>query len=279
MPCSRAVHCGVDSLNVVGQVGRLMEGRRSPCLAELLNERDLILLNDKMLGSRGRDTVRVTKVKGHADAEMVRVGQVREIDRIGNAAADDAADFGRRRVDPAVLDARRSLSGVCRRWYPCYSGLASFFIAVVVDHDGGEGAALDSLIWSAGALPKRRRLVDAVRNHAMLPGLAAIWTSDWVSMPPVVIAADDVSAWPYSVGILVELVAFLSTLHWPASGADLGVGGVSYVELLLLNGLWAGERLVLEKALPWYRRPGRPISVSAVPFGPGIDILAIMQVC
>ena len=34
----------------------------------------------------------------------------------------------------------------------------------------------------------------------------------------------------------------------------------------------AGERLSLEKAHPRYLRPGRPISVSAVPFGPGIDI-------
>ena len=53
---------------------------------------------------------------------------------------------------------------------------------------------------------------------------------------------------------------------------DLGVGGVSYVELLILFELWAGERLSLEKAHPRYLRPGRPISVSAVPFGPGIDI-------
>ena len=53
---------------------------------------------------------------------------------------------------------------------------------------------------------------------------------------------------------------------------DLGVGGVSYVELLILYELWAGERLSLEKALPRYLRPGRPISVSAVPFVPGIDI-------
>ena len=36
--------------------------------------------------------------------------------------------------------------------------------------------------------------------------------------------------------------------------------------------LWAGERLQLEKAVPRYLRPGRPISVSAVPFGPGTDI-------
>ena len=55
-------------------------------------------------------------------------------------------------------------------------------------------------------------------------------------------------------------------------GLDLGVGGVSYVELLFLHELWAGERLSLEKARPRFFRPGRPISVSAVPFGPGIDI-------
>ena len=53
---------------------------------------------------------------------------------------------------------------------------------------------------------------------------------------------------------------------------DLGVGGVSYVELLILYELWAGERLFLEKAHPRYLRPERPISVSAVPVGPGIDI-------
>ena len=49
---------------------------------------------------------------------------------------------------------------------------------------------------------------------------------------------------------------------------------MSYVvfELLVLYELWAGERLSLEKAHPRYLRPERPISVSAVPFGPGIDI-------
>ena len=45
-----------------------------------------------------------------------------------------------------------------------------------------------------------------------------------------------------------------------------------FLELLILFELWAGERLSLEKATPRYLRPGRPISVSAVPFGPGIDI-------
>ena len=44
------------------------------------------------------------------------------------------------------------------------------------------------------------------------------------------------------------------------------------MELLILYEFWSGERLSLEKAQPLYLRPARPISVSAVPFGPGIDI-------
>ena len=58
----------------------------------------------------------------------------------------------------------------------------------------------------------------------------------------------------------------LGALHWPADGAAQG-----------LFELWAGERLVPEKALPRYRRPGRPISVSAVPFCPGISSICIWQ--
>ena len=65
--------------------------------------------------------------------------------------------------------------------------------------------------------------------------------------------------------MLVKWVAFLHSLHWPADGCSLGVGGVSYVELLILY-------VELEKAVPRCRRPGRSISVSAVPFGPGTDI-------
>ena len=64
----------------------------------------------------------------------------------------------------------------------------------------------------------------------------------------------------------------MNSLHWSVGDLDLGVGGVSYVELLIMYELWAGERLSLEKAHPRYLRPGRPISVSAVPVGPGIDI-------
>ena len=76
---------------------------------------------------RGLDTVRVTKVKGHADEAMVGDGRVRELDRVGNNAADDAADFGRRRVPVAVIDARRNFAGVCGRWCPLPLTLHRFF--------------------------------------------------------------------------------------------------------------------------------------------------------
>ena len=61
---------------------------------------------------------------------MVLIGRVREIDRFGNNAADEAADFGRGRVGNAVIDARRNLSGVCGCWYPVFFDLHRFFIAI-----------------------------------------------------------------------------------------------------------------------------------------------------
>ena len=177
-------------------------------------------------------------------------------------------------MGPAVIDARRNLSGSggCGRWYPVLLDLHRFFIAIsraVVNHDGFGGTAPDPMVWSAGSLPKRRRIVHAVRNLAMPP---ALWLGEWVAGPSVALVADDVAQWPYTPGLLVKWVSFLDSLHWPVRGGDLGVGGISCVELLILYELWAGERLVLEKAHPRYLRPGRPISVSAVPFGPGIDI-------
>ena len=61
---------------------------------------------------------------------MVLDGRVRELGRLGNNAADEAADFGRRRVGNAVIDARRNLSGVCGRWYPVLLDSHRFFIAI-----------------------------------------------------------------------------------------------------------------------------------------------------
>ena len=128
------------------------------------------------------DTVRITKVMGHADAKMVRLGQVRESDRLGN----DAADFGRRRVGPAVIDARRNLSGVCRRWYPIVVGLHRFFIAIsraVVNHDAHEGTALDPLVCLLVLFPRgvgcgcREEFHEVSISHSSLEEIEDSWLS------------------------------------------------------------------------------------------------------
>ena len=171
-----------------------------------------------------------------------------------------------------VIDVRRLFSGVCSKWRPVVLSLHRFFIAIsraVVNHDGGVGTSIDPLVWSAGSAPKRRLV--AVRNRAFLPGPPDLWVGSWITVAVTPISCRDVEVWPCSVSLLVKWVAFLHSLHWPAVGCNLGVGGVSSVELLILYELWAGDRLRLEKAVPRYRRPGRSISVSAVPFGPGID--------
>ena len=125
------------------------------------------------------------------------------MDRCGNTRADDAADFGRR-VWPEVADARRNLSGECRRWYPVVLILHRFFVAIsraVVYCDDSSGLAPHPLVWSAGGLPKRRLIVDVVRNVALLPRPLHLWDSGWVSVPPVAVTAEDICLWPYSVGI------------------------------------------------------------------------------
>ena len=274
------VHLGVDNLGVVRHVGRMLDGNVGSRPAELVEDGDLMLLIGRMLQLRGLDTVRITKVKGHADEGMVRDDEVCEQDRVGNNAADEAADFGRRRVDFPVVDARRNFGVVCGRWCSVILTLHRFLIGSsggVVNHVDGDDTATDPLVWSAGALPKRRRLVHAVRDHAFLPGPAGIRAAEWIALPAAPVTADDVGTWPNSFGMLVKRVAFLGSLHWPAAGADLGVGSVSIVEILIMCELWAGERLVLEKAVHRCRRPGRPISVSAVPFGSDTDIGALFR--
>ena len=47
-----------------------------------------------LVRQRGPHTVSITKVKGHATKEMVSQGNVQEVDKQGNDAADVAADFG-----------------------------------------------------------------------------------------------------------------------------------------------------------------------------------------
>ena len=91
-PC----HLGIDNLNVARSIGRLLD---FDCLTKPLpsvKDGDLIALARCMIRARGRETVRVTKVKGHAEDVDVQQGRVRSVDQQGNAEADAAADLARR---------------------------------------------------------------------------------------------------------------------------------------------------------------------------------------
>ena len=178
MQASCGAHLGVDNLNVVRHVGRLLDGGPGARPFDIVKDGDLLCLIDRMLQLRGLGTVKVSKVKGHADDGMVLDGCVRDLDRLGNNAADEAADFGRRRVPVMSL-----MLVVIWLEFVIVGILLSvifivFFVAIartVVNHDDGGGTAPDPLVWSAGSLPKRRKVLHAVRDFAFLPGPVGIW--------------------------------------------------------------------------------------------------------
>ena len=66
-----------------------------------------------------------------------------------------------------------------------------------------------------GLVPKRRKVVRAVRDRALLPGPAGLWDGRWVVVAATPITCRDIELWPCCVGMLVKWVAFLCTLHWP----------------------------------------------------------------
>ena len=122
------VHLGGDNLGVVRHAGRILDGRFSSRPCEVLPDGDLLLLVERMLHFRGLNTVRISKVKGHADEAMVRAGADRDLDRLENNGADEAADFGLRTVPWWVIGHSRKFSGVCSRWRPIVLALHRFFI-------------------------------------------------------------------------------------------------------------------------------------------------------
>ena len=68
------VHLWVDNLGVVRHVGRLLDGKTASRPAELVKDGDLVLFIERMLRLRELDTVRISKVQGHADEALVRAG-------------------------------------------------------------------------------------------------------------------------------------------------------------------------------------------------------------
>ena len=229
-----------------------------------------------MIRSRGRETVRVTKVKGRTEDVDVQQGRVRLADQQGNAEADAAADLGRRHQSEALIDARRRLLGARSHWYPIMTDLHRFMVAVArvsVNHDGKGGTAPDPLVWDQESRPKVRKLAIRVNvDLASLPGPPGFLNNSWIQVPAGPISGTDIAAWPYSVGILCLFTSFLHTLHWPSGVVDLGHFGISFLELLILFEQWAGHRLLSEKATRPHVRAHRPILIPSVPVSERIEI-------
>ena len=233
-PC----HFGIDNLHVARTVGRLLD---RDCLSKplpLVKDGDLIALVQCMIRTWGRDTVRVTKVKGHAVDADVQQGRVRLEDQVGNAAADIAADLIRRHQSEVLIDARRRLLKARSYWYPIMLDVHRFMTTVArvsVNHDGRGGTAPDPLVWDQGGRQKARKLAIRINvDPASLPGPPGFLSGPWIQVDGGRISVDDVAAWPYSVGILFRFASFLGTLHWPSCSDDFGHFGVSFLELLIL---------------------------------------------
>ena len=125
-PC----HLGNDNLHVTGTLGRLFDRGSFVRPLPLVKDGDLIALAQYLIRVRGRVTVRVTKVKGHAEDVDVQQGRVRLLDPQENAEADTAADLARRHQSEVLIDARRRLLKVCGYWYPIMLDMQRFMIAV-----------------------------------------------------------------------------------------------------------------------------------------------------
>ena len=77
--------------------------------------------------------------------------------------------------------------------------------------------------------------------------LLVCWISSSITVDSCPFTDGDAGAWPFSVHILLQLAAFVSTLRWPEELNVMGMLGVSYVEMLILFERWVGHRLLPEK--------------------------------
>ena len=259
----------VESLNYVPR------GSLVPPLP-LVKDGDLLANIHSMLCLRCMDTVKVSKVKGHATQAMVDNGDVRLEDLVGNDGADAAADLRRLRQHDDVISARRDLLRVRRNWFPIILDLHKFMVAISrieVNHDGSGGTAPDAMVWDRGGIVKTRATsFRLIVDYATLPGPPGFSGSTWCTLYPLSITREDVAVWPYSVNTILEFSSFLASLHWPQGDSDLGKFGISYFELLLMFEIYAGHRLHAEKAIRSHLRPRRPLVFPGFLVGIGQEI-------
>ena len=78
-------------------------------------------------------------------------------------------------------------------------------------------------------MEQKARVRVRVRDYAFLPGRPFLWAGDWARAPCTFVGGEDVSA-----DIPVKITAFSDSLHWLSEDTDLGVRGVSHLELLIL---------------------------------------------
>ena len=269
LPCTRTgLHLGIDNLNVARTVGRLLANDRLVKPLPLVKDGDLVALAQYMIRSRGRQTVRVTEVKGHATDADDEQGRVRLVDQLGNAEADTAADLGRRHQSELIIDAGPSLLKVRTHWYPIMQQLHRFMIAVsrvAVNHDGKGGSAPDPLVWDQGGQRETRRTDIRVNiDLASLPGPRGFLSGPWMQVHGGCITDADIAAWPYSVDILCKFTAFLGTLHWLDIGHSLFWKSSSFSS----NGLVTGCSVKRQTSC----RADRAILIPSVLVSEGIEI-------
>ena len=153
-----------------------------------------------LISARREGSTSISKVKGHADDDLVRRGQVRRVDKVGNDLADDAADRGRLAAGVHIDDARKDFNFACRKWYPIVGDLHRFLVAIcrAVLNDDGKGGM--PLILCVGALGpnQRRRLWTQWRDMAMVPGPVGLGRNGSFKWPRIDICAADVGMWPFS---------------------------------------------------------------------------------
>ena len=223
-------------------------------------DEDLLTIIERMVHQRCVQSVKVSKVEGHADDDMVAIGRVLVEFWVGNDLADRAAGLR----DGGSLTWSLTFVGVLS--LPVPLGILLFWSSIV--------SLLLSLVL--------RSMTMAVLGLLciLLFGPVVVWSRNggFVSLPGSLLGSQVllVSGGMVSlVGLALRFAVMMSVFgrgSWLSFVDDLGVGGVSFIELLILYERWAGERLVLEMSVPKLRRLYRSISVSAVPFGPSIDI-------
>ena len=88
------IHIGIDNLNVLRGAAGLLSRKVPRSSLPIMKDGDLLSIIRSMLCLRGFETVKVSKVRGHATPAMVAGGDVRPEDLAGNNGAEAAADLG-----------------------------------------------------------------------------------------------------------------------------------------------------------------------------------------